>query len=99
MKQIRLILVDAISQYLRTGICMVLSLYSTRLILAILGQSDFGIYALIGSVVMILSSITSSLAILCLMMLMEIYNCQHCFYLLHHSRILPHPAQTTHHSR
>lgn len=55
-------MVNAISQYLRTGICMVLSLYSTRLILAALGQSDFGIYALIGSVVMMLSFITSSLA-------------------------------------
>ena len=41
---------------------MVLSLYSTRLILATLGQSDFGIYALIGSVVMMLSFIISSLA-------------------------------------
>jgi len=37
-------------------------LYSTRLILAVLGQSDFGIYALIGSLVMMLSFITSSLA-------------------------------------
>lgn len=62
MERTQLILVNAISQYLRTGICMVLSLYSTRLILAALGQSDFGIYALIGSVVMMLSFITSSLA-------------------------------------
>lgn len=62
MERTKLILINTISQYLRTGLCMVLSLYSTRLILAVLGQSDFGIYALIGSLVMMLSFITSSLA-------------------------------------
>jgi len=62
MERTKLIFINTISQYLRTGLCMVLSLYSTRLILAVLGQSDFGIYALIGSLVMMLSFITSSLA-------------------------------------
>ena len=53
---------NATSQYLRTGICMVLSLYSTRIILEALGKSDFGLYSLIGSVVMMLGFVTSSLS-------------------------------------
>lgn len=56
------ILINAISQYIRTGLCMAMTLYSTRIILDVLGQSDFGIYSLIGSLVMMGSFITTSLS-------------------------------------
>lgn len=42
---------------------MIMTLYSTRIILNVLGQSDFGIYSLIGSLVMMGSFITTSLSI------------------------------------
>lgn len=56
----RLILNTA-AQYTRTIINVVLSLYSSRLILQILGESDFGIYSLVGGVVSLLSFLTNSL--------------------------------------
>ena len=56
------IFVNAVSQYVRTAICMFISLYSTRMILGILGKSDFGIYSLIGSIVVMLGFITTSLS-------------------------------------
>lgn len=62
MEKNKRILINVISQYARTVVCMVLSLYSTRIILATLGQSDFGIYALVASVVMMIGFITNSLA-------------------------------------
>ena len=63
MKSSKRIFINVISQYLRTGVCMILSLYSTRIILGVLGQSDYGIYALIGSIVAMIAFITSSLSI------------------------------------
>ncbi len=42
---------------------MILSLYSTRLILGALGMSDFGIYSIIGGVVTMLGFITNSLVV------------------------------------
>lgn len=62
MEKNKRILINVISQYARTVVCMVLSLYSTRIILATLGQSDFGIYGLVASVVMMIGFITNSLA-------------------------------------
>ncbi len=56
------IVVNTIAQYTRTFINVVLSLYSTRLILAALGQSDFGIFSLVGGVISMLSFITNALA-------------------------------------
>lgn len=55
------IMVNTLAQYIRTIINIVLSLYSSRLILDILGISDFGIYSLIAGVVSLLSFITDSL--------------------------------------
>ena len=63
MEKSKRIFINVISQYVRTVVCMVLTLYSTRIILSTLGQSDFGIYALIGSLVMMLGFITSSLSV------------------------------------
>lgn len=56
------IILNTIVQYIRTCIYMVLTLYSTRFILKALGESDFGLYSLIGSIVLLLGFITNSLA-------------------------------------
>lgn len=55
------ILVNTTAQYTRTIINVCLSLYSTRLILAALGQSDFGIYSVVAGVVAMLSFVTNAL--------------------------------------
>lgn len=55
------ILINTVSQYIRTVINIVLSLYTVRLVLASLGQSDYGLYSLIAGVVAMLSFITNSL--------------------------------------
>lgn len=56
------IIVNTAAQYTRTIINVCLSLYSTRLILAALGQSDYGIFSLIAGVISMLSFITNALA-------------------------------------
>lgn len=55
------ILVNTSAQYIRTIINVALSLYSTRLILAALGQTDFGIYSVVAGVVAMLSFMTNAL--------------------------------------
>lgn len=55
------IVVNTIAQYTRTIINVCLSLYSTRLILAALGQTDYGIYSVVAGVVAMLSFITNAL--------------------------------------
>ncbi len=55
------IIVNTLVQYGRTIINMVLSLYSVRLVLSILGEGDYGTYALVGGVVSLLSFFTASL--------------------------------------
>lgn len=61
MKASNRIIVNTLAQYARTIINLVLSLYSARLVLQILGEDDYGIYALIGGVVAMLSFFTNSL--------------------------------------
>lgn len=48
--------------YLRTLVTMVVSLYTSRLILVILGIDDFGIYNVVGGIVTFLSFLNSSMA-------------------------------------
>lgn len=48
-------------QYIRSGISVIISLYTTRVILNALGASDFGIYSLIGGIIAMLSFIQNSL--------------------------------------
>lgn len=48
--------------YVRMGITMFISLYTTRLILNALGVMDFGIYGIVGSAIAMLSFISSSMA-------------------------------------
>ena len=55
------IIVNTLAQYARTIINMVLSLYSSRLVLNILGVDDYGIYSLVAGVVSLLSFFTNSL--------------------------------------
>lgn len=57
------VIVNTIAQYTRTIINVCLSLYSTRLILSALGQSDFGIFSVVGGVVAMLSFVTNALVI------------------------------------
>ena len=62
MEPAKRIILNTSVQYVRSFIYMVLTLFSTRFILSALGQSDFGLYSVIGSIVMMLGFITSSLA-------------------------------------
>ncbi len=55
------IIVNTTAQYTRTIINVCLSLYSTRLILAALGQTDYGIYSVVAGVVAMLSFVTNAL--------------------------------------
>lgn len=57
------IIVNTIAQYTRTIINVCLSLYSTRLVLATLGQSDYGIYSVVAGIVAMLSFVTNALVI------------------------------------
>lgn len=55
------IIVNTMAQYVRTILNMLLSLISARLVLNILGATDYGIYALVAGVVSMLSFFTNSL--------------------------------------
>lgn len=55
------LIVNTLAQYGRTIFNMVLSLYSSRLVLEYLGVDDYGIYALVAGVVSMLSFLTNSL--------------------------------------
>jgi len=55
------IVVNTAAQYTRTIINVCLSLYSTRLILAALGQTDFGIFSVVAGVVAMLAFMTNAL--------------------------------------
>ena len=57
------VFINTAAQYSKTIINVVLSLYSTRLILGILGSEDYGIYSLVGGIVAMLSFITNSLTV------------------------------------
>ena len=55
------VIVNTLAQYTRTILNVCLSLYSTRLILSALGQSDYGIYTLVAGVIAMLSFLTNAL--------------------------------------
>lgn len=56
------VIVNTIAQYIKTFINIILTLYSTRLILNVLGVGDFGLYSLVAGVVSMLSFATNALA-------------------------------------
>lgn len=57
------VIVNTIAQYARTAINLLLSLYSTRLILLALGLDDYGIYTLVAGVISILSFVVNALVV------------------------------------
>ncbi len=57
------IIINTAAQYTRTAVNLILSLYSTRLILSSLGVDDYGIYTLIAGVVSILSFVVNALVV------------------------------------
>lgn len=57
------IVVNTAAQYIRTIINVALSMYSTRLVLALLGETDFGVYNLVAGVVAMLSFISNALVV------------------------------------
>lgn len=56
------IIVNTAAQYIRTLINIILTLYSTRLILEALGVDNYGLYILVGGVISMLSFATNALA-------------------------------------
>lgn len=63
MEPSKRIVINTLAQHTRAIINTCLSLYSTRLILRILGQSDYGIYSLVAGVVTMLAFLTGALVI------------------------------------
>lgn len=57
------IIINTLAQNFRTILNIMMSLYSTRLVLDALGKSEYGIYMLVGGVVSLLSYITISMII------------------------------------
>ena len=57
------IVVNTLAQHIRSIVNIVLSLYSTRLILQALGQSDYGIYSLVAGVVAMLGFLTNAMVV------------------------------------
>lgn len=57
------LIVNTLAQNIRTIINIVLSLYSTRIVMQALGQSDYGIYMLVAGIVSLLSYLSNTLVI------------------------------------
>lgn len=53
---------NTIAMYIRMLITMVVGLYASRIVLATLGASDFGLYNVVGGIVVVLASINGTLA-------------------------------------
>lgn len=63
MKESKRIIINTIAQYTKAVINTCLSLYTVRLVLKILGQSDYGIMSIVGGVILLLGFITNALVI------------------------------------
>ncbi len=63
MKSTTRIVVNTLAQHIRSVFNICLSLYSTRLVLGALGQTDYGIYSLISGVVIMLGFITNAMVV------------------------------------
>ena len=63
MEPAKRIVVNTLAQHIRSVVNICLSLYSTRLVLQALGQSDYGIYALVAGVVTMLAFITNAMVV------------------------------------
>lgn len=56
-------MVNTLAQYVRLLFKVIISLYSTRLVLGALGQNDYGIYSLVGGVVVMLGFMTNAMVV------------------------------------
>lgn len=63
MEPAKRIVINTLAQHIRSVFNVCLSLYSTRLVLQALGQSDFGIYSLVAGVVTMLSFLTNAMVV------------------------------------
>ena len=63
MDKAKRVLYNTLSQYIRTGLNVILSLYSTRIVMATLGDTDYGLYSVIAGVVAMLSFVSNALII------------------------------------
>ena len=63
MEPVKRIVVNTLAQHIRSILNILLSLYSTRLILQALGQYDYGVYMLVGGVVAMLGFITQAMVV------------------------------------
>ena len=63
MEPSKRIVINTLAQHIRAVINICLSLYSTRLVLQALGQSDFGIFSLVGGVVAMLAFLTNAMVV------------------------------------
>ena len=61
MNQTERVLINTFAQYVRIICVIVITLYSTRIVLRELGSSDFGLYSLIGSVLAFLSFLNTTI--------------------------------------
>ena len=57
------IFVNTIAQYIKAVIDICLALYTTRLILSVMGQDDYGIYQLVAGVILMLGFLTNAMVI------------------------------------
>lgn len=62
MKSSTRVIINTIIQYVRTIISVVITLYTSRVVLENLGVNDYGVYSLVGGVVAMLSFISNSLS-------------------------------------
>lgn len=58
----KLIILNTVVQYVRTFVSMIIMLFSTRILLDSFGQSGYGLYSVVGSMVFMIGFITVSLA-------------------------------------
>lgn len=56
------VLVNTLAQYLRTFFSVIISLYTSRVVLANLGVDDFGIFSLVGGVIALLGFVQNNLS-------------------------------------
>lgn len=61
MNQVNRILINTIAQYIRIICVIIITLYSTRIVLNELGSDDYGLYSLIGSVLAFLSFLNTTI--------------------------------------
>lgn len=62
MNQVNKVILNTVAQYVKIICVIVLSLYSTRVVLRELGSSDFGLYSLVGSVLAFLTFLNSAVS-------------------------------------